>query len=68
METITALTKEIEGRALELGARPAAIYKWRRRGIPYKWQLKLLSTYDDIKLHDLSAKWPTSPQETGDAQ
>ena len=55
MEEITALTKEIEGRARELGANPAAIAKWRKRGIPARWQLKLLGAYGDIQPKDLAA-------------
>jgi hypothetical protein len=35
--------KEIEDRALALGASAAAVYKWRERGIPSKWQIKLIT-------------------------
>lgn len=41
-----ALTKEIEALAKELGARRWAVIKWRKRGIPPKWQLKLLEALD----------------------
>jgi hypothetical protein len=46
--------KEIEARARELGVKQKAIEKWRLRGIPPKWQLKLMSAYSDIKLEHLT--------------
>ena len=35
-------TPEIEQRALDLGANRAAVYKWRERGVPSKWQMRLV--------------------------
>jgi hypothetical protein len=37
----TRFCKQIEATALTLGATKAAIRKWRLRGIPSSWQLKL---------------------------
>lgn len=52
---MSAITrKEIEARARELGAKQKAIEKWRLRGIPAKWQLKLISAYSDITVEHLS--------------
>ena len=43
------LTKEIEVVARALVASPWQIYKWRERGIPSAWQLKILDAYKAIK-------------------
>ena len=61
MEPINVTSKEIEVRARTLGALPAAIFKWRKRGVPPKWQLKLLAAYDDIKPSDFSTEAPSLP-------
>lgn len=37
-----ALRAKVESEAIRLGASMCAIYKWRNRGIPAAWQLKLL--------------------------
>lgn len=48
-------TPEIEKRALDLGANRAAVYKWRERGVPPKWQIKLIKeSGGKIKPHDFS--------------
>ena len=48
--------KQIEDRALALGASAAAVYKWRERGIPSKWQIKLIiDSKGAIKLEDFEA-------------
>jgi hypothetical protein len=35
------LTKESETKAMELGATRSAIKKWRVRGVPFRWQVRL---------------------------
>jgi hypothetical protein len=48
--------KQIEDRALALGASPAAVYKWRERGVPSKWQIKLITeSKGEIKPEDFGA-------------
>jgi hypothetical protein len=37
-----ALTKDVEAKLLDLGACKTNIFKWRRRGVPAAWRLKLL--------------------------
>ena len=41
MEEITVLTKENETKAVELGATRSAVKKWRQRGVPLRWQIRL---------------------------
>jgi hypothetical protein len=41
-KTAPHTTPEIEKRALALGANRAAVYKWRERGVPPKWQILLI--------------------------
>jgi len=49
-------TKQIEDRALALGASAAAVYKWRERGVPSKWQIKLITeSKGEIKPQDFVA-------------
>lgn len=43
MDEIIKLRDEIETAALELGASRAAVFKWRSRGIPADWRIKLIS-------------------------
>jgi hypothetical protein len=43
------LTPEIAALAKELGASTWAILKWRQRGIPARWQLRLLEALDSRK-------------------
>lgn len=43
IEITVKLTKQVEERAIALGATRMNVYKWRKRGIPPKWQLKLLA-------------------------
>jgi hypothetical protein len=44
MNKPTKLRKRIEEAALEMGASMDAVYKWRRRGVPHHWRVKLLSS------------------------
>jgi hypothetical protein len=41
MEQSVEITKELEERAAALGASAWTIAKWRARGIPAKWQIRL---------------------------
>ena len=41
MKASVEIDKELETRAAELGASSWTIAKWRARGIPPKWQIKL---------------------------
>jgi hypothetical protein len=40
----TELSKDLEKRLLDLGAPKASVFKWRRRGVPAAWRLKLLES------------------------
>lgn len=42
MDNADELRTKIETAALRLGATRAAIFKWRSRGMPSDWKLKLL--------------------------
>jgi hypothetical protein len=46
MDTITELRDAIEKAAARLGASRNAVFKWRQRGIPSDWKLRLLSDAD----------------------
>ena len=41
MDNMVTPTKDLEARAKERGATHAAVKKWRLRGIPLKWQMRL---------------------------
>jgi len=43
-----SIRKRIEAEAQRLGASRAAIFKWRQRGIPAEWKLKLAVGPDAI--------------------
>jgi hypothetical protein len=46
-------TDSIERVAIDLGARRATIYQWRRRGVPAAWQIKIVTASKGrIKLKD----------------
>lgn len=47
MEAAPEITKEIEARAAALGASAWTIAKWRARGIPARWQIKLFGLNDE---------------------
>jgi len=47
METANPSREQIEQAAIELGASRAAVFKWRKRGIPARWQLRLLQIFPD---------------------
>lgn len=54
MQETSPTKQEIERRALELGASQAAIFKWRKRGIPAHWQIKLFTEFGgSLDLADL---------------
>ena len=36
-----------------MGASRAAIFKWRSRGIPSEWKLKLISAPDAFTMHEI---------------
>jgi ATP phosphoribosyltransferase regulatory subunit HisZ len=50
---------DIEKAALELGAPQASVYKWRERGIPYRWRFNLLSRFSREQLEN----YRTLPRE-----
>jgi hypothetical protein len=58
METESTKRRLIEDAAQALGARRAAVFKWRVRGIPASWKLKLLkieaSGFSDADLDDFA--------------
>ena len=43
------LSKEIEVLAITLGASCEAVAKWHKRGIPARWQLKLLDARGEVR-------------------
>lgn len=55
---------EVEAAAERLGANRAAVFKWRQRGIPTEWQIKLFE-HDQrrFKFSELARLRPDSPPE-----
>lgn len=55
-----ALTKDVEAKLLALGASKTNVFKWRRRGVPAAWRLKLLEAESGSPLGVLGRVGPTS--------
>lgn len=49
---------KVEARAKEIGAPAASIFKWRSRGIPPAWQIKLLAQFPDEFSLETLQKFP----------
>jgi hypothetical protein len=50
----TTIRDQIEAAAKRLGATQEAVFKWRQRGIPADWKLKLISDAEtSFSLEDL---------------
>lgn len=56
----TVYQSDIEKAALELGAPQASVYKWRERGIPYRWRFNLLARFSRDHLESYR-KLPREP-------
>jgi len=60
--TASADRKWIEAEAVRLGANPATIAKWRRRGVSARWQLRLIEQAScKLSPSDISAAFPAAP-------
>ena len=46
MEKRQITRQELVAAALKLGARPGAIRQWFHRGIPYRWQIRLMEYFE----------------------
>jgi hypothetical protein len=45
MDDFRTLTPDQEKQAIEMGASPFAVAKWRQRSVPYRWRLKFLAAH-----------------------
>lgn len=64
----TELRTKVETAAILLGASKAAILKWRQRGVPSEWQIKIVSANErHIKLKDFELLEPKTRRETVEA-
>src|ERR1700747_1951714 len=46
MEKRQITRQELVAAALKLGARPGTIRQWFHRGIPYRWQIRLMEYFE----------------------
>jgi hypothetical protein len=46
MEKRQITRQELVAAALKLGARPGTIRQWFHRGIPYRWQIRLMEHFE----------------------
>ena len=46
MQHVQLTFKQLAEAAVKLGATPNAIRVWRQRGIPHRWQVKLMQHFD----------------------
>lgn len=64
MRTLSELRNEVEAAAERLGANRAAVFKWRQRGIPSEWQIKLFEEDPRrFKFSDLARLTPDNSPE-----
>lgn len=64
----TADRKWIEAEAIRLGANPSTVFKWRKRGIPARWQLRLIEGAGcKLSPSDIASAFP-APSDTGSQQ
>jgi hypothetical protein len=55
MQQVQLTFKQLAEAAIELGATPNAIRVWRQRGIPYRYQVKLMQHFNGaLKIIDWS--------------
>lgn len=51
--------KWIEAEAIRLGANPSAVFKWRKRGVPARWQLRLIEGAScKLSPNDITSAFP----------
>ncbi len=64
--TIHLTRQEVERAAIDLGAKFRTVQQWRYRGVPTRWQLKLIKHYGGMILIDdvASADLPPVKQRT----
>ena len=64
MRTLSELRNEVEAAAERLGANRAAVFKWRQRGIPSEWQIKLFGKTPTLQvLRPRAAHADNSPED-----
>ena len=66
MEAKRLTRQEVERAALELGARFRTIQQWRYRGVPARWQLRLIKLFGAMIILDevASQALPPTKQKT----
>jgi hypothetical protein len=62
MQQVQLTFKQLAEAALELGATPNAIRVWRQRGIPYRYQVKLMQHFNGaLKITIIHSEiWPNA--------
>ena len=54
--TIHLTRQEVERAAIDLGAKIRTVQQWRYRGVPARWQLKLIEHFGAIVIDDAASQ------------